>query len=105
MKPQKNPFVPVSQSMHLTKADIGTAGDADQTFAGMAHFAGTGPAGKVCGTCRHFQVNNNKTCSRMPDSRLGKPAVCLKARKLMGGATARIPSRAAACKYYEGTDT
>ena len=57
----------------------------EQTFCGMAYFAGTGPEGKTCGVCVYWQGKPQAKC-------------CVKFPQAKGG---RIPSYAAACKYFD----
>jgi hypothetical protein len=65
------------------------------TYAGMAHFAGSGPAGKTCGECNHW---------------FGQPlagqAICVMFKRLMRGrAGPKVPRQASACRYFEATAT
>ena len=49
---------------HLAGASV-TDELASRTFAGQAHFAGTGPPGAVCGNCRHWDSGlvRNRICA------------------------------------------
>lgn len=65
---------------------------ARKTYVGMAHFAGTGPAGKTCRTCTHFAPafkgrSRNRVCHRF--------------KELTGKWGDSIPAKALACKHYE----
>ena len=63
-----------------------------KSHAGMAHFAGTGPEGKVCGECAHYW--------HAPDGFEGR---CGMYRKLMGRKRldVRFPKTVESCKYFE----
>jgi hypothetical protein len=61
----------------------------EQSYEGMAHFAGTGPKGETCGGCRHFRRGR------------GKNRACGKFAELTGVGSKKIPPDAAACKYFE----
>jgi hypothetical protein len=67
------------------------------TFKGMAHFAGTGPEGKTCRECEHWQWNSRRSESGAP-----QPASCAKWKQLMGSPRdgMAIPHSAKACKYF-----
>jgi hypothetical protein len=58
-----------------------------ETFAGMAHFAGSGPAGFRCRECEHWATHH-----------LSKP--CRKFKRLTGRKARPVPGAAAACKYF-----
>lgn len=45
----------ISKPLKLTDAGSIPAWQLDRTQPGMAHFAGTGPDGQVCGGCLHWQ--------------------------------------------------
>lgn len=65
-----------------------------RTVPGMAHWAGSGPAGKFCGGCAHF----------MSVSRgLGSSTRCGKYSQMMDGRTGskKLPPETASCKYFE----
>ena len=63
------------------------------SFAGMAHFAGTGPNGARCRDCK-FWVDVSR--------RLNKP--CRKFKSLRGRRGPLVPGTASACKYFEEED-
>ena len=57
----------------------------ERTFCGQAYFAGTGPEGKTCGACAYWRGKpHDKRCVKFPQTKGG-----------------RIPSYAAACKYFD----
>ena len=75
---------------------------AEKTHTGMAHFAGTGPAGASCVDCIFF----NKTRSRKAKvglfSRPLSAGRCAKHTELMGGKEGpAFPGAAPACRYFE----
>ena len=59
-----------------------------ETPRGMAHWAGTGPAGMRCADCAHFS-NKTKTKGR-----------CSKFAKLMRKHGPEFSGRTPACKYF-----
>ena len=63
---------------------------ARQSFAGMAHFAGTGK-GDRCMQCVHWDREN---------VRLGA-AKCWKYQRLTNKPGAAVPGEASSCKYFE----
>jgi hypothetical protein len=72
------------------------------SFAGMAHFAGTGPAGSTCRECRFWQHVQYGYHSRVGKYHgLIKPCACAKYRSITGRAGALVPDDAMACKYFE----
>lgn len=58
------------------------------TEIGMAHFAGTGPAGKRCKDCEHFQT-------------LGKKMVCWDYVRLTKDRKKSITGKAASCSHFQ----
>jgi hypothetical protein len=66
---------------------------AKQSFAGMAHFAGTGPSGKRCGECSNF-------CGYPISDGTPDKDYCDKYQQMMGKPGKRIPKEAQACKYF-----
>jgi hypothetical protein len=72
------------------------------SFAGMAHFADTGPAGRTCRECRFWQHVQYGYHSRVGKYHgLIKPSACAKYRAITGRAGAPVPDDAMACKYFE----
>lgn len=65
-----------------------------RTIPGMAHWAGSGPAGSSCGQCSYFI-----TVSRG----LGSSTRCNKYSQMMNGRVGakKLPPETAACKYFE----
>lgn len=67
-----------------------------QTPPGMAHWAGTGPSGKTCETCKHFGTLYAENSPRAQTNR------CKLYQKLMCGKIGgRISENTPACKYFE----
>jgi hypothetical protein len=69
-----------------------------QTEPGMAHFAGTGPAGATCGKCGFWGYKKPTSRDRMV-SHNG----CYKYYELMKKDGPAIKASLPACKYYEET--
>jgi hypothetical protein len=68
---------------------------ARQSYAGMAHFAGTGPEGQSCNRCLYYDYDPIKNSGQME-----RP--CKKFQGLTGQrASKNIPGSALACKYFE----
>ena len=62
----------------------------EQSIPGMAHFAGSGPKGKVCGVCEYWQPEPGKLYK-----------VCHKYHEFMNTWSHRsIPFHTMACKYF-----
>jgi hypothetical protein len=79
-------------NQNLKQDAVGRA--AAHTHAGMAHFAGTGPAGKTCRECSLWRFEGYKKTDRKP-----KNGACEK------GLGARFVYNALACKYFEQNET
>ncbi len=62
--------------------------DRDDVKPGMAHFAGTGPSGKTCGKCKHYQ-------------KIERVNRCLIYRKLTGDYGPSIKRAYRACRHFE----
>jgi hypothetical protein len=60
------------------------------TFAGMAHFAGTGPKGARCRECT-FWADDTRRLNKL----------CRKHKALTGRRGPLVPGAAAACKYFQ----
>ena len=65
---------------------------ARQSYAGMAHFAGTGPDGKYCGDCRHLDRGKGPGKLEYP---------CSKFKALTGKIGRSVPVSAASCRHFE----
>lgn len=72
------------------------------TYPGMAHLAGEGPAGMTCRQCLNFEHKPFAYFSRS-GKRGGqiKPAPCTKYRVLTGNVGAAVPADAIACRHFE----
>ena len=75
-----------------------------QTHQGMAHFAGTGPAGATCRECKFWQ--HQKTWSSETGKGHGAPmpARCMRYQQLMHEPGKMVPHDARACKHFDRTD-
>lgn len=83
----------MKEDSHLTEPDPHFAEKVNATVDGMAHWAGTGPAGKFCGECEHYV---NLARGRGTSTR------CEKYRQMMGfWGTKKLPEVTRACKYFE----
>jgi hypothetical protein len=69
---------------HLTRDQATNAGYF--THRGMAHFAGSGPAGKCCRDCAHFGVNKANRCQQF--------------KTLTGKYGPPIPGDALSCRHF-----
>ena len=79
---------------------------ASTTYQGMAHFAGTGPAGKTCRECRFWRPTAGPASHQygLQGSKHGrqlKEHCCFKFRALTGAYGPKIPHKVRACKYFE----
>lgn len=81
---------------------------ARRTHPGMAHFAGTGPAGATCRECVFFGASFNTAGRFNYSSKTGgkggqiKPHPCEKFRQMMNGKVGNgVPEDASACKYFD----
>jgi hypothetical protein len=69
---------------------------ARQSYPGMAHFAGTGPQGKTCGSCKYF------CAAAISKGRAPDQDYCDKYTVLTHGKVGkRIPKEAEACRHFE----
>ncbi len=79
-------------SPNITYLTVDEKAKARDTYPGMAHFAGTGPAGKRCEDCRYLThlngTNRNSFC-------------CDEYHRLTGKDGPKIPKAALSCKYFE----
>lgn len=64
---------------------------ARKSFAGMAHFAGTGPHNANCSQCQNWDVSQQKSGA----------ARCTKYQRITGLPGPMVPDCAQACKYFE----
>lgn len=70
------------------------------TVKGMAHFAGTGPAGTKCSQCEHFK---SFSVSGTPIRTKQQP--CQKFRRMMKAKTSpKIPRKTSSCMFFESID-
>ena len=77
-----------------------------RSHPGQAHFGGTGPAGKTCRECWHFEIQQADhggapTTFSYTQADL-KPGTCAKFAAMMRvNSCPSFPHSAAACKYFE----
>jgi len=81
--------------------------EADDCKPGMAFFAGTGPAGKTCGDCKHRGYSRQSQKGTWSDGlqqdvyRSYRVNKCAMFKKLSGHHGQDISKQYAACKYFE----
>jgi hypothetical protein len=90
---------------HLTIIDRNLE-DMRSTYAGMAHFAGSGPDGFTCRSCIFWKTRGTSSFDYYAKGgKQGgkiKPERCAKYRIITGGDIGpAIPDTARACKYFE----
>jgi hypothetical protein len=77
----------------------------NKTHRGMAHFAGSGPAGETCASCKHFglwqEIHNALGLLTGRKWHRGK---CGKAFQMTAAIGPMVPPETAACKYHERRD-
>ena len=83
------PSTTIRRTEHLAPAYGKLEGLIDLTFAGMAHFAGTGPSDQCCGGCRHWAG----TATR-------QKAPCGKFKAMTSRTGRDVPRSAKACKHF-----
>jgi len=75
------------------------------TAAGMAHWAGTGPAGKICGECRFWtywrQIHNRSGDTVRTEQHKG----CGKYEALTGVKGPQINPQLFACRHFQARAT
>jgi len=69
------------------------------THPGMAHLAGTGPAGKTCRECEHFLSDGHYAKSGKHGGAL-KPGQCCMYTSLMRAKGPNVPHYALACRHF-----
>lgn len=74
------------------------------SYAGMAHFANTGPDGETCRFCVHFK-DDGYYAERSHHQGALKPGKCSKYKALMGKWGGSIPHTASACRHFEKNET
>jgi hypothetical protein len=75
-----------------------------QTHSGMAHWAGTGPQGKTCRECKHWQLVQGMGSYYGENGIHGgslKPRLCFKYMALTDTTGDFVPHHAAACRHFE----
>lgn len=81
--------------LNLTEGGTVSRAMRQQSYPGMAYFAGTGPVGKTCVDCAHSYRKEKQAKTKI---------LCDKYRVFMGRAGTQIPNIARACKYFEQGD-
>jgi hypothetical protein len=85
---------------HLTAAPVDVLARA--SHAGMAHFAGTGPAGETCRDCLFWAHGRPNDYRAKGGHQFGliESATCNKYRTITLRAGNRVPGDAMACRYF-----
>jgi hypothetical protein len=73
---------------------------ARKTPAGMAHWAGTGPAGTTCAACAYFGYEEPLRNGRGEIVGSEKRDGCLKFFELMGRHGKAMPPKTPSCRHY-----
>ena len=93
----------MSISEHLTKPNPELARLIEQTPAGMAHWAGTGPAGKACRDCQHFMGKIRRTGIGVGDMQPGRCRWFISAMKAAlwrAVPVHRVPPDTPSCSHF-----
>lgn len=83
----------------------------DEALAGMAYFAGTGPAGKTCGLCKHRGLTRESRKARWVEKlqqfvhKTYRTKQCAMFKKLAGHHGSAVKKDYPACKYFEQKPT
>ncbi len=93
---------------HHTEPNPDLAQLARLSHPGQAHFAGTGPQGKTCRECVHWNAPRSYFDYYSKGSKHGqvlKPQKCAKYFRLMNGSFGdNVPHEAPSCKYFEQSE-
>lgn len=92
----------------LTILDADLEKKRNATYPGMAHFAGTGPAGKTCRECIFWTGCGERVRYYAKGGVHGgviRPQACAKYKELMREVGPAVPFTALACKYFAETAT
>jgi hypothetical protein len=72
-----------------------------RTVRGMAHWAGSGPAGATCGECVHLGYEKRTFNDSGDVIRAARSNGCKKFYELTGKHGPAVPPSCAACRYFE----
>jgi hypothetical protein len=86
---------------HLTSVNPGHDAMVAKTPPGMAHWAGTGPAGTTCRECVHYQFSGYKSKRGGITGGTLKLGICNKYLSMMKSNGAKVPFETPSCKYFE----
>jgi len=81
--------------------------DTDDALPGMAFFAGTGPYGKTCGSCKHRGLTRESHKATYSERTLQfvhktyRTTQCAMFKRLSGQHGTPVKADYPACKYYE----
>jgi hypothetical protein len=95
----------IHRGAHLAEDSVGMP--AAHTYAGQAYFPGTEPSGRTCRECRFWAppIGVIKHQYGGGVHRELKPCKCIKHTEFRGKPGQEVPHHAAACKYFEPSDS
>ncbi len=68
---------------------------------GMAHFTGTGPAGRKCWECTHWMLSGYYSVGSKKAANSLRPGPCYKYKAMVGRFGDAVPANTEACKFWE----
>lgn len=71
------------------------------TRPGMAHWSGSGPQGKSCRECIHFESQGYFSASHRFTPGALKPGKCKRFKKMTGTAGAAFSGNTLCCRFFE----
>jgi hypothetical protein len=87
---------------HLVRSDQAELiRQAQQTHRGMAHFAGTGPVGRTCRECAHWQSKRRWSAPGALGGGEPLASPCARYHVLMRQPGKPVPHSAWACRHFE----
>lgn len=91
----------LNSESHTTQAHSQRIAEmAAKTVPGMAHWAGSGPAGKTCRECSECTTHGYYSKGRKANGGLLKPVSCDKYKEMMRGAVVRFGHDREACRFF-----
>lgn len=91
-------------SLHLTQPNPELGKMIAATPSGMAHWAGSGPAGVTCRECIFFDHQKSYYSKKGMNGGALKPARCKKYKAMTQANGGNIPHETRACKYFSQAD-
>ncbi|HEX2554216.1 MAG TPA: hypothetical protein VHL98_10970 [Microvirga sp.] len=74
------------------------------THVGMAHFAGTGPAGRTCRECVFWMKTSTWFAEGGKNGGGPRPAPCARYQQLTHQRGGNVPHGASACRHFAAAD-